>query len=127
MILSTRIGRGRMMGTRVVVLRVLVLEGGLLPCRCRGYLGCLDQLHPLAREEDQGLVDNGTGSRISRMKKELDLLIKYVYKKSCSNDECLSQEDNQAYEDESDDDFDGVNESDSNSDNVDQSDSDPDD
>ncbi|KAM3320586.1 hypothetical protein P3S67_007788 [Capsicum chacoense] len=76
MILSTRIGRGRMMGTRVVVLRVLVLEGGLLPCRCRGYLGCLDQLHPLAREEDQGLVDNGTGSRIRGLSETALLLLR---------------------------------------------------
>ncbi|PHT93875.1 hypothetical protein T459_01757 [Capsicum annuum] len=60
-----------------------------------------------------------------RMRKELDLLMKHVYKKSSANDERPSQEDNQAYEDESDGDFDGVNESD-NPDNVNKSDSDPD-
>ncbi|KAM3248919.1 hypothetical protein P3L10_010688 [Capsicum annuum] len=60
------------------------------------------------------------------MRKELDLLMKHVYKKSPSNDEHSSQEDNQAYEDESDDDSDDVNESDSNHDNMDESDSDHD-
>ncbi|KAF3630567.1 putative gibberellin 2-beta-dioxygenase 2-like [Capsicum annuum] len=61
-----------------------------------------------------------------RMRKELDLLMKNVYKKSSSNNERPSQEDNQAYEDESDDDFDDVNESDSNPNKVDETDSDPD-
>ncbi|KAF3652309.1 17.4 kDa class III heat shock protein [Capsicum annuum] len=42
-----------------------------------------------------------------RMRKELDLLMKHVYKNSSSNDEHLSQEDNQAYENESDSDPDG--------------------
>ncbi|XP_047263668.1 transcription initiation factor TFIID subunit 11-like [Capsicum annuum] len=61
-----------------------------------------------------------------RIRKELDLLMKHVYKKSSSNDERPSQKDNQAYEDKSDDDSNDVNESDSNSDNVNESDSDPD-
>ena len=51
--------------------------------------------------------------------------MKHVYKKLFSNDELPSQEDNQAYEDESDGDSDDVNESD-NPDNVNESDSDPD-
>ncbi|KAM3250793.1 hypothetical protein P3L10_004863 [Capsicum annuum] len=55
------------------------------------------------------------------MSKELDFLMKHVYKKSSSNDERPSQEDNQAYEDESDGDSDNVNEID-NSDNVNESD-----
>ncbi|KAF3651955.1 putative phosphoinositide phosphatase SAC2-like [Capsicum annuum] len=42
-----------------------------------------------------------------RMRKELDLLMKHVYKNSSSNDEHPSQEDNQAYENESDSDPDG--------------------
>ncbi|PHU28668.1 hypothetical protein BC332_00761 [Capsicum chinense] len=61
-----------------------------------------------------------------RMRKELDLLMKHVYKKSSSNDERSSQEDNQTYEDESDDDFDNVNESDFNPGNVNESDFVPD-
>ncbi|KAM3250450.1 hypothetical protein P3S67_022863 [Capsicum chacoense] len=60
-----------------------------------------------------------------RMRKELHLLMKHVYNKSSSNDELLSQEENQAYEDESDDDSDDMNESD-NPDIVNESDSDPD-
>ncbi|PHT46236.1 hypothetical protein CQW23_15394 [Capsicum baccatum] len=60
-----------------------------------------------------------------RMRKELHLLMKHVYNKSSSNDQRLSQQDNQAYEDESDDDSDGVNGSD-NPDNVNESDFDPD-
>ncbi|PHT54682.1 hypothetical protein CQW23_03168 [Capsicum baccatum] len=51
-----------------------------------------------------------------RIRKELDLLMKHIYKKSSSNDKRSSQKDNQAYEDESDDDSDDVNESDSNPD-----------
>ncbi|KAF3631147.1 putative suppressor protein SRP40-like isoform X2 [Capsicum annuum] len=47
-----------------------------------------------------------------RMRKELDLLKKHVYRNSSSNDERPSQEDYQAYEDESDDDSDDMNESD---------------
>ncbi|XP_047260305.1 uncharacterized protein LOC124893321, partial [Capsicum annuum] len=46
------------------------------------------------------------------MRKELHMLMKHVYNKSSSNDERPSQEDYQAYEDESDDDSDDVNESD---------------
>ncbi|KAM3397138.1 hypothetical protein P3S68_000650 [Capsicum galapagoense] len=61
-----------------------------------------------------------------RMRKELDLLMKHVYKKSSSNDERSSQEDNQTYEDESDEDFDNVNESDFNPGNVNESDFVPD-
>ncbi|KAM3359551.1 hypothetical protein P3S68_019262 [Capsicum galapagoense] len=60
-----------------------------------------------------------------RMRKELHLLMKHVYNKLSSNDERPSQEDYQAYEDESYDDSDDVNESD-NPDNVNESDSDPD-
>ncbi|KAM3341311.1 hypothetical protein P3S68_028946 [Capsicum galapagoense] len=59
-----------------------------------------------------------------RMRKELHLLMKHVYNKSSSNDEPLSQQDYQAYED--DDDSDDVNGSD-NPDNMNKSDSDPDD
>ncbi|PHU06366.1 hypothetical protein BC332_22855 [Capsicum chinense] len=59
-----------------------------------------------------------------RMRKELHLLMKHVYNKSSSNDEPLSQQDYQVYED--DDDSDDVNGSD-NPDNVNKSDSDPDD
>ncbi|KAF3681331.1 putative gibberellin 2-beta-dioxygenase 2-like [Capsicum annuum] len=51
--------------------------------------------------------------------------MKHVYKKSSSNYERPSQEDNQAYEDESNGDSDDVNESD-NPDNINASDSDPD-
>ncbi|KAM3360293.1 hypothetical protein P3S68_020005 [Capsicum galapagoense] len=58
------------------------------------------------------------------MRKELDLLMKHVYKKSSTNDDRPSQEDNQAYEDESDGDSDDVSESD-NPDNVNESDSEP--
>ncbi|XP_049389284.1 uncharacterized protein LOC125853600 [Solanum stenotomum] len=56
-----------------------------------------------------------------KMRKELDLLIKHVYKISLSN-ERSSQEDNQAYENESDDDSNNMNERDSNPDNVNGSD-----
>ncbi|KAM3282931.1 hypothetical protein P3S67_026576 [Capsicum chacoense] len=59
------------------------------------------------------------------MREKLDLLMKHVYKKSSTNDERPSQEDNQVYEDESDGDSDDVNESD-NPDNVNASDSEPD-
>ncbi|KAF3628134.1 putative gibberellin 2-beta-dioxygenase 2-like [Capsicum annuum] len=59
------------------------------------------------------------------MRKELDLLMKHVYKKSSANDERSSQEDNQAYENESDGDSDDMNESD-NPDNMNESNSDPD-
>ncbi|KAM3358674.1 hypothetical protein P3S68_021607 [Capsicum galapagoense] len=59
------------------------------------------------------------------MEKELYLLMKHVYNKSSSNDEHPSQEDYQAFEDESYDDSDDVNGSD-NPDNVNESDSDPD-
>ncbi|KAF3672212.1 putative protein-like [Capsicum annuum] len=60
-----------------------------------------------------------------RMRKELHLLMKHVYNKSSSNNERPSQEDYQAYEDESYDDSDDVNGSD-NPDNVNESDFDPD-
>ncbi|KAM3344601.1 hypothetical protein P3S68_024310 [Capsicum galapagoense] len=60
-----------------------------------------------------------------RMRKELHLLMKHVYKKSSSNDERLSQEDYQDYEDESYDESNDLNES-YNPDNVNESDSDPD-
>ncbi|KAH0765289.1 hypothetical protein KY285_001160 [Solanum tuberosum] len=56
-----------------------------------------------------------------KMRKELDFLIKHVYKKSLST-ERSSQEDNQAYENESDDDSNSMNERDSNPDNVNGSD-----
>ncbi|KAH0725542.1 hypothetical protein KY284_001407 [Solanum tuberosum] len=52
-----------------------------------------------------------------KMRKELDLLIKHVYKKSLSN-ERSSQEDNQAYENESDDDSNSMNERDSDPNNL---------
>ncbi|KAM3264891.1 hypothetical protein P3L10_001885 [Capsicum annuum] len=61
-----------------------------------------------------------------RMRKELDLLKKHIYKKSSSNDEHPSQEDNQAFENESDNDSDDVNECDFDPDNVNESDFDPD-
>ncbi|KAF3638860.1 putative suppressor protein SRP40-like isoform X2 [Capsicum annuum] len=60
-----------------------------------------------------------------RMRKELHLLMKHVYNKSSSNDERLSQEDYQDYEDESNDESNDVNQS-YNPDNVNKSDSDPD-
>ncbi|KAH0650547.1 hypothetical protein KY284_030459 [Solanum tuberosum] len=53
-----------------------------------------------------------------RMRRELDLLKKYVYKASSSSNEQSSQEDNQAYENESGDDYDSVNDSGSAHDNV---------
>ncbi|WMV18492.1 hypothetical protein MTR67_011877 [Solanum verrucosum] len=56
-----------------------------------------------------------------KMRKELDLLMKHVYKKSFSNEQS-SQEDNQTYENESDDDSNSMNERDSNPDNVNGSD-----
>ncbi|KAM3238162.1 hypothetical protein P3L10_013192 [Capsicum annuum] len=59
------------------------------------------------------------------MRKELHLLMKHVYNKSSSNDERPSEEDYQAFEDESYDDFNDVNGSD-NPDNVNESDFDPD-
>lgn len=51
------------------------------------------------------------------MRRELDLLKKHVYNASSSNEQS-SQEDNQAYENESGDDFDSVNYSGSAHDNV---------
>ncbi|KAF3635361.1 putative suppressor protein SRP40-like isoform X2 [Capsicum annuum] len=60
-----------------------------------------------------------------RMRKDLHLLMKHVYNKSSSNNERPSQEDYQAFEDESYDDSNNVNGSD-NPDNVNESDSDPD-
>ncbi|KAM3344861.1 hypothetical protein P3S68_024570 [Capsicum galapagoense] len=60
-----------------------------------------------------------------RMRKKLHLLMKHVYNKLTSNNERPSQEDYQAFEDESYDDSDDVNGSD-NPDNVNESDSDPD-
>ncbi|KAH0693719.1 uncharacterized protein [Solanum tuberosum] len=52
-----------------------------------------------------------------RMRRELDLLKKHVYNASSSNEQS-SQEDNQAYENESGDDSDSVNDSGSAHDNV---------
>ncbi|KAG5611941.1 hypothetical protein H5410_023222 [Solanum commersonii] len=52
-----------------------------------------------------------------RMRRELDLLKKHVYNASSSNEQS-SQEDNQAYENESGDDFDSGNDSGSAHDNV---------
>ncbi|KAM3281953.1 hypothetical protein P3S67_027600 [Capsicum chacoense] len=60
-----------------------------------------------------------------RMRKELHSLMKHVYNKSTSNDERPSQEDYQAFEDESYDDSNDMNGND-NPDNVNESDSDPD-
>nr|XP_009758892.1 PREDICTED: uncharacterized protein LOC104211524 isoform X5 [Nicotiana sylvestris] len=57
-----------------------------------------------------------------KMRKELDLLKKYVNFNASSSDELSSQEDNQGSENESDDDFDNVNESGSDPDNTNESD-----
>ncbi|XP_075097337.1 uncharacterized protein LOC142174855 isoform X2 [Nicotiana tabacum] len=57
-----------------------------------------------------------------KMRKELDLLKKYVNFNASSSNELSSQEDNQGSEDESDNDFDNVNESGSNLGNVNESD-----
>ncbi|KAH0672286.1 hypothetical protein KY290_024521 [Solanum tuberosum] len=56
-----------------------------------------------------------------RMEKELDLLKKHVYNTSSSNEQS-SQEDNQAYENESGENSDSVNDSGSAHDNVNESD-----
>jgi len=56
-----------------------------------------------------------------RMRRELDLLKKHVYNTSSSNEQS-SQEDNQAYENESGDDCDSVNDIDSAHDNFNESD-----
>ncbi|KAG5610327.1 hypothetical protein H5410_021608 [Solanum commersonii] len=61
-----------------------------------------------------------------RMRKELSLLMKHVYKKSSLNEQS-SREDNQAAEDENEGDSDNENGSDSDPDNVNESDSDPND
>ncbi|KAK6777595.1 hypothetical protein RDI58_024313 [Solanum bulbocastanum] len=56
-----------------------------------------------------------------KMRKELDVLVKHVYKKSFSND-LSSQEDKQVYENESDDDYNSMIEKDFDTDNVNESD-----
>ncbi|XP_019242561.1 PREDICTED: uncharacterized protein LOC109222693 [Nicotiana attenuata] len=57
-----------------------------------------------------------------KMRKELDLLKKYVNFNASSSDELSSQEDNQGSENESDDDSDNVNESGSHPGNANESD-----
>ncbi|KAG5614977.1 hypothetical protein H5410_014801 [Solanum commersonii] len=71
----------------------------------------------LSREIDEMIKAQKERHKNKRMRRELDLLKKHVYNASSSNEQS-SQEDNQAYENESGDDFDSVNYSGSAHDNV---------
>ncbi|KAH0726040.1 hypothetical protein KY290_001868 [Solanum tuberosum] len=71
----------------------------------------------LSREIDETIKAQKERHKNKRMRRELDLLKKHVYNASSSNEQS-SQEDNQAYENESGDDSDSVNYSGSAHDNV---------
>ncbi|KAH0652920.1 hypothetical protein KY285_030468 [Solanum tuberosum] len=71
----------------------------------------------LSREIDEMIKAQKERHKNRRLRRELDLLKKHVYNTSSSNEQS-SQEDNQAYENESGDDSDSVNYSGSAHDNV---------